>query len=79
MRGVEQVVDDRVLLEHDVVHPARDLRALSLDDRGGGLQDVDGVGAECWSHCSVDFLARQVNCSVEFFELNLHSQTPANL
>jgi hypothetical protein len=46
VRLVEEVVDDGVLGEHDVVHAARDLRALRLHDGGRGLQDVDGLRAE---------------------------------
>jgi len=47
---VEEVVHDRVPVEHDLVHPAGDLRSLALDHGGGGLQDVDGRRAKRWSH-----------------------------
>jgi hypothetical protein len=42
---VEHVVDDGVSVEHDVVHPLGDLRALGLDHRGRRLQDVDRLRA----------------------------------
>ena len=50
MGRVEEVVDDRVPVEHDLVHPAGDLRSLALDHGSGGLQDVDGRRAKRWSH-----------------------------
>ncbi len=42
---VEHVVDDGVPVEHDLVHPLGDLRALGLHNRGCRLQDVDRLRA----------------------------------
>ena len=56
MGRVEEVVHDRVPVEHDLVHPAGDLRSLALDHGGGGLQDVDGRRAKRWSHLLLTFV-----------------------
>ncbi len=45
MGRVEHVVDDGVPVEHDLVHPLGDLRALGLDHRGSRLKDVDRLRA----------------------------------
>ena len=50
---VEEVLDDGVLVEHDLVHPAGDLCPVLLDHRSCRLQDVHRKRTQslCLRHC----------------------------